>query len=254
MATVSSLWIGKSLAVPHKIALMSFLYYGHNVNLYVYDMSLEVPKGINKLDANLILQESQIFLHYGKLAAFSDLFRYKMIQKTSDMWIDIDTICLSDDFFEKDSYVFLEESPGIYSGTLLKMPPNSNLCSFLNKRADNIKNSYTNIEVDFAKNLNWDSWTYLGPRLVTDAINLLSLNSYAKSVHEAAVIEINHEDPFDLLWNPANFDLVYDRLSDAKCLTFFNSWIDQRNLDKNTILTGSVMNFFQKTFMEDTGE
>jgi hypothetical protein len=250
MASISSLWIGKPLSSVHKIGLRSFLHYGHKVKLYVYDMELDVPPGVIKVDANTIVSKSEIFFHYGKLAAFSDYFRYVMIAKTDEMWVDIDTICLSEYFFEGLDYCFLEESPGIYSGTFLKMPSNSNLSVFLNKKARIAKSFYVNDStVNFENNLNWESWTYLGPKLLTDAVNKLSLQEYSQPASIASVIEIDHENPFDLLWNPLNYEEMSKRISSAIALTFFNSWIDQRNLDKDNIVPGSMMWEFQKKFL-----
>ena len=107
MAKVSSLWLGNPLSIPHQIALSSFVYYGHEVKIYLYDMNLEVPDGVIKADANRILKEKEVFTHFGKYAAFSDLFRYAMILKTGEMWVDTDVFCFSKDFFEDAEYLFV---------------------------------------------------------------------------------------------------------------------------------------------------
>ena len=245
MANVSSLWIGSELSIPHKIALSSFLYYGHKVKLYVYDMNLDVPSGVIKENANNIIPFSEVFLHYGKYAAFSDYFRYAMIQKTNEMWVDADTICLSELFFDDRDYVFLEEAPKIYNGTLLKMPADSTLSRFLNKKSKALKgNNVSGNTID-----SWDVWTYIGPKLVTEGVCLLSLQDKSVPAIEASVIEIHHENPFDLLWNPKNTDSMLDRIGSATCLTYFNSWIDQKGFDKNQIPEGSVMQLLYSKFI-----
>jgi hypothetical protein len=250
MARLSSLWIGKPLSIVHKIGLSSFLYYGHEIKLYVYDMELDVPPGVIKVDANSIVPKSEIFLHYGKLAAFSDYFRYEMILKTNEMWVDVDTICLSEYFFDDKEYVFIEEAPNVYAGGVLKMPSNSDLSIFLNKRAKSIKSFYVDdSSVNFENSLDWKSWTYLGPNLLTDAVTSLSLQKYSQPASLTSVIDINREDPFDLLWNPANYSEMIKRVSPAIALTFFNSWIDQRNLNKDNFIPGSMIWELNKKFL-----
>ena len=215
-------------------------------------MGLNVPKGIIKADANRILPSSEMFLHYGSVAAFSDYFRYVMIKKTNEMWIDADTICLSELFFEKEEYVFLEESPGIYNGTLLKMPSNSTLSKFLNKKSYILKNkNVAEKPLNLKSEKFWENWVYLGPKLLTEAVSILNLEDKAVPTTLASIIEISFEDPFDLLWNPLNKDLILSRAQEATCLTFFNSWIDQRGLDKNKILNGSAMHYFSNIFAKN---
>lgn len=249
MAQISSLWIGKPLSIAHEIAMSSFLYYGHHVKLYVYDMNLKVPPGVIKVDANKIVPDSDIFFHYGKLAAFSDYFRYVMISKTGEMWVDIDTICLSEYFFEDKEYVFIEESAGIYAAGILKMPSNSNLSAFLNKKAAGIRYVGSIAENDIASHsLNWDNWTYIGPKLLTEAVKILSLQKHAQPYVIVSGIDIINENPYELLWNPKNRQRMDDRLSNSLSLTFFNSWLDQRNLDKNITPEGSVMYELAKKF------
>lgn len=250
MAQVSSLWIGEPLTRAHKVALRSFIHYGHSLKLYVYDMDLEVPPGIVKVDANTIVPESEVFIHYERLAPFADYFRYVMIAKTGEMWVDADTICLSEYFFEDKEYVFIEEMPKFYAQGILKMPANSELCKFLNESASKLR--FQNKE--HIKNYVPSEWIFLGPKLLTEAVKKISLEEYGQPALIVNGIDISvvGEDPSDLLWNPKNLDAMTDRLKSSISLTFFNSSLNLRGLAGilDDLPEGSVMRELEKKFFK----
>ena len=103
MNTFASLWVGGTLTKIQEISLSSFVFYGHDITLYVYDQSIIVPEGVKKADAKDILSEESLFKVENSYAAFSDVFRYNMIKKTGKIWVDADTICLSDNWEFKDN-------------------------------------------------------------------------------------------------------------------------------------------------------
>jgi hypothetical protein len=252
LAEVSSLWVGKPLTRAHKVALKSFVYYGHSIKLYVYDMDLEVPPGVIKADANDIVPESEIFIHYGKLAPFADYFRYKMIAKTGEMWVDADTICLSEYFFEDKEYVFIEEVPNFYAQGILKMPSDSELCKFLNKRASELR--FQNVEEFKEGEFDNKTWLFLGPELFTEGINKFSLQEHAQPamVVNGLDLSVTQEDPYKLLWSPDNCDFMRERLKSSISLTFFNSALDYRDLNKhkNNLPQGSFLRELEKKFFK----
>lgn len=253
MAQVSSLWIGQPLTRAHKVALRSFVYYGHSIKLYVYDMSLDVPPGVVKADANTIVPESDIFIHYGKLAPFADYFRYVMIAKTGEMWVDADTICLSDYFFEDKEYVFIEEMSNFYAQGILKMPAESDLCKFLNERAHSLKSQ--NIEKIKDNGFEGKAWIFLGPGLLTEAVKKFSLEHYSQPalLVNGLDLSVGKEDPYDLLWGPKNNGIMAERLSSSISATFFNSSLDWRGLseEKNVLPKGSFIRDLEKKFFNE---
>jgi hypothetical protein len=250
MAKVSSLWLGNPLPIPHQIALSSFVYYGHEVKLYVYDMDLAVPAGVIKADANTILKEKEVFTHFGKYAAFSDLFRYAMILKTGEMWIDTDMFCFSKNFFEDAKYLFVEEAAGIYCGNLLKLPQDSEIAKWLyvNAKANGASLAVSSPESNL-KNLSWESWTYIGPALLTKAIKKHKLENFAIAKEQGHIIDIHNEDPRELFWNPDFLKTTLDRASKATSGSFFNSWLDQRHFNKNDLPKGSAIEVFYSRYM-----
>jgi len=250
VAKVSSLWVGKPLTRAHKVALRSFVHYGHSLKLYVYDMDLEVPPGIVKVDANTIVPESEVFIHYGKLAPFADYFRYAMIAKTNEMWVDADTICLSEYFFEDKEYVFIEERPNFYAQGILKMPSDSEVCKFLDKASSELR--FQNVEEFKDGEFNPETWLFLGPKLFTEAVNKFFLQEHGQPPLKVNGLQLGIEDPYLLLWDSKNYDFMFERLKSSTCLTFFNSALDLRGLSehKNNLPKGSFMAKLEKKFLK----
>ncbi len=97
---------------------------GHPYHLYTYE-PIDVPPGVILQDANQILPQSLIFRNQngkgkGSLAAFSDLFRYKLLLDRGGWWVDTDVFCLKPFDFAAE-YVFGAEDKPVASG-VLKMP------------------------------------------------------------------------------------------------------------------------------------
>ena len=76
MAKFGSLWVGNPMTKIQEVSLSSFIYHGHELTLYVYDMDMKVPEGVQKAFAGDIMDESEMFLVQDTYAAFSDLFCY----------------------------------------------------------------------------------------------------------------------------------------------------------------------------------
>jgi hypothetical protein len=90
---VASLWIGPRLHYINQFCLLSHVQHGHPTTLYCTETVDNVPDGvivrpaseIMDIDMEIVRQTSESFL--------SNVFRYKMIQKTNAVWIDCDAFC-----------------------------------------------------------------------------------------------------------------------------------------------------------------
>ncbi len=238
---ISSLWIGESLSMSHQIALSSFIYYGHRFNLYVYDMDLEVPKGVTKIDANTILSNSTIFKSDNSYAAFADLFRYRMILKTGEVWVDADTICLTENFLNNMEYAFIKEAESYYSNGILKMPKDSELAKTMYLDAINIVKTKDILDME---------WGTLGPKLLTKNVTNLGLQSYAIDALLVNGFDLYSESAYDIFYNPEFLDVAVERFSNAISATFLNSYLSRRGIDKNDIIKNTGMDFLYKKFMQ----
>lgn len=242
MSKVSSLWVGSDLSIIHKISLASFLYYGHEVTLYVYDLDLKVPAGIIKRDAREILPESEIFYHQGSLAAFADCFRYKMIQDTGAMWVDADTICFTKNFFDDVDTVFILESqdPVIYAQGILKLPQNSAIVKDLVEQSFKIKEDLSDETV----------WGALGPWLLTELVNKHGLQRYGVDVEKVSLYRSMYDAP--KFWDPRFKKEIIKKSKDAYSGTFYNSGLDKIGFtQKNKIAKFSAIEVFYLKFLKN---
>lgn len=247
VASVSSLWVGGPLNLIQKISLASFVYYGHEMTLYVYDMDLEVPDGVIKKDARKIVPENEIFYHMGKLAPFADYFRYKMMKKTGSMWVDADTICFTDDFFDDREFVFIHEltDPDMYAQGVLKLPKDSQIL-------DDLITESSKIKKNFAEELQWGN---LGPGLLTSLVNKYNLNKHAVPYQ---LINLVKAPRFSIqFWDPRYKNEILKKADGAYCGTFFNSALEFFNFahNKNVITPDSAIEYFYKKFiLKEFGE
>lgn len=232
MANFGSLWIGNPLSKVEQTALASFIYYGHSFTLFVYDMNMEVPKGVVKKDANQIIPESEIFKVQNSYGPFADMFRYTMIQKTGLTWTDTDSICLRSDWDFGDYLFGFEEDDRLANG-ILRMPQDSELINFL------IKNS---VNYDKTKIV----WSEIGPLLVTKGAKRFDVLKYAQQPN---VFYPVHFWQWKKIWNKNNRQEVLDKCKDAHTLQIWNQFLNRENIDKNNLPRGSAIEYFYKKFI-----
>ena len=240
MATVGSLWVGGPLGYIQKVCLSSFVHYGHTVNLYVYDMDMEVPAGINKLDASTIIPKDQIFTYHGQYAAFSDYFRYKMIQTTGTMWVDADTLCLTENFFDKVDFVFIRESDFLIAGGILKLPQSHKITRLIN---DHTEKLIPQIKMFPDK----EKWAVIGPLLLTKLVKRFSLEQFAQPAIKVNVLD--HWSKGEDFWNPKKASEILELCEDAYCATMFTGALRAKGFDTNQVPpAGSAIEYFARKF------
>ena len=99
-AAIQTLWIGKELSELENLCISSYIKNGYDFHLYAYDEISNVPEDCIILDANSILDESEVFCYNvgqgkGSFSAFSNLFRYKLLFEEGGVWTDTDVISIS---------------------------------------------------------------------------------------------------------------------------------------------------------------
>jgi hypothetical protein len=127
---IYSLWVGPPLTLMEQLSITSFLQNGYEYHLYCYGKIPNVPAGAILRDAGEILPSSEIFYYQqgpgkGSVAAFANLFRYKLLLERGGWWADTDMICLRPLNFA-GSVVFASEhyDAGIQTtNSILKLPP-----------------------------------------------------------------------------------------------------------------------------------
>src|SRR5258708_16397720 len=83
----NSFWHGNELSPVEWACLSSFIEHGHKVRLFCYD-AIKAPSGISLADASEIISRDELFLFDGSLSAFSNIFRYELMSRFGEWWID----------------------------------------------------------------------------------------------------------------------------------------------------------------------
>ena len=119
--TFRSLWVGSKLSTLERICARSWIYHGHQFELFVYDDIGNVPDGVVLKDANTIIPEKDIFLWRGCYAIFADLFRWTLLYEKGGYWVDMDMLCLKP-FDFRDEIVFGCEHSNAASIGVIRLP------------------------------------------------------------------------------------------------------------------------------------
>ena len=128
---IQSLWIGEEISVIEKLCMASFVANGHEFHLYTYSNLEGVPDGVIIKDANIILPESQIFTYCnGSYAGFADWFRWELLLKCGNFYVDMDMICLKPFDFQ-DDIVFGKEDVTLSCPAVIKFPKGHYLSKFM---------------------------------------------------------------------------------------------------------------------------
>lgn len=232
MADFGSLWIGNPLSKVEQTALASFIYHKHTFTLFVYDMSLKVPHGVIKENANKIIPESEIFKVQNSYGPFADMFRYKMIKETGLTWTDTDSICLKSEWDFGD-YLFGFEEEGRLANGILRMPKDSDLINFL------IKNS-TKYDKDKIV------WSEIGPLLVTKGANKYNVIKYAQPPEVFYPI---HFWQWKKIWKKEYRHEVLEKCKDSHTLQIWNQFLNREGIDKNNLPNGSAIDYLYKKYI-----
>ena len=93
LSTIGMLWMEGPLSYLEQLCVKSFVDAGHEVILYHYGPVQNVPDGVVMEDAAQFLQQDGFLLHKrtSSPALHSDVFRYKMLEKSQNIiWADTD--------------------------------------------------------------------------------------------------------------------------------------------------------------------
>jgi hypothetical protein len=169
---IQGLWVGSELSTLERLSIASFLACGHEYVLYTYGYVHGVPEGTSIKDGNEILHESLIFQyrHHESFSAFANFFRYKLLLEQGGWWVDTDTVCLKPFDFPHE-YVFSSEildDKELVNCGVVRAPAGSPAMSHAwsvcrSKRTENLV------------------WGEVGPRLMAECVDKLSLQRFVMS-------------------------------------------------------------------------
>jgi hypothetical protein len=167
MALFRSFWHKGALTPYEQLCLKSFIDNGHQFTLYSYD-KIDVPRGVRLEDARTILPEEEVFFYRsgdgaGSVSAFSNLFRYSLLDAYGEWWSDTDVLCLSEEV-PSGEICFAHEDALRINGALIKAPAQHPFVQTLQSEARALGKDV--------------SWGQCGPELVTRVVRQLSLEKF----------------------------------------------------------------------------
>ena len=223
---VGSLWVGTKLSNLEILSIKSFILNGHPYHLHVYNDIENVPEGVILEDANKIINEKDIFYapgsngRPGSLGAFSDYFRFKMMQSEGGYWVDTDVVCIRP-FDFKEPYVFASENTHrgeqVATSGVQKYPKNCDAIKYCVEYCESFEDK-TNIR-----------WGDIGPSLVRDTIKKHNLHQYVKDYK--IFMPIDWWEANRLLSPNGNFQIQ----SNTYAIHFWNDVFSSQGVDKNAI-------------------
>ncbi len=181
----ASFWRGGPLNPFAWGCLASFAHEGATLSLFSYDLGLEAPPGVRLADARRICPDETLVSRYladGKpsIAAFADMFRYRMILETGSCWVDADLVCLTTPAFAKEAYVFCRQADAVsallVNNAVLRLPRSDPALAELVATAEAAAG------VD-------GRWGALGPFLLTPVLEKHGLYAKALDPHVCYPIE-----------------------------------------------------------------
>jgi len=218
MAAFASFWHGSILSPYEELSIKSFLHHGHRVRVFSYDTTLRVPMGCELCDARTIFPEDSLFFYSGrqvlKVAAFSNMFRYKLLFDHDMIWTDMDVVCLGRDGFDRD-FVFARQDEEYYNGAVLKFPRGH--------EAMRLAAEYCWERRDKAV------WGDLGPRLLTRVIEEYELHSEA--MPREYLYPLHWRDVL-MLHDPAMAEQVFDLIENSLTIHLWNDMFSRIGMRK----------------------
>lgn len=232
---MQSLWIGEELSIMESMCINSFLKNGYKYHLYTYNHVKNVPIGTILKDANEILDKSEIFTYKNKsYSAISNRFRFELLYKKGNMWVDTDVVSIKKyNFTEDDKYIIFTESNKKYNeekigACILKFPKGDPIL------LDAIEICKQKKEEILDGKIMWG----IGPSTVNEIVKKYSLYKYLKPWRFANSCSCHHAlsitDPNFKSRDPQKYITNLKDLSDETY--FIHLWHElwrRNNIDKN---------------------
>ncbi|HLX07510.1 MAG TPA: glycosyltransferase [Thermoanaerobaculia bacterium] len=135
LTPIQGLWVEGPLTAMEQLSLRSFLAQGHPYHLYSYDAVPNLPAGAELRPAAEVLPASAVFRYSaeagGSYAAFSNLFRYRLLHQRGGWWADTDVVCLRPFDFAAERVFASErrrEGGKLCTSCVLKVPAGDAAC------------------------------------------------------------------------------------------------------------------------------
>jgi len=228
MAIANFFWHGSSLSLYERCCISSFVHHGFHVRVHSFNKNLNVPNGAVLCDAAIFADIKDIdkFTQGGKtgcLAAFSDLFRYKLLSSEPGWWFDTDVFCLKsasdfDSLAEASKNVLVGcQSENVINGAVLLI------------KEKNVANEILKIAESKGNNF---AWGEIGPSLLTKFISENEKSSSVLSPKYFYPIPFEMVEKTDVIFDEKGFSICKKMTSEAYCIHLWNEAINRKKIPK----------------------
>jgi len=242
LSKIGMLWMEGPLSYLEVLCVKSFVDAGHDVVLYHYGPLENVPDGVQLESAEQFLPREGFLTHRrtGSPALHSDVFRYKMLEKNTDIiWADTDAYCLRP-FETENGHFYGWESKSHINGGVLGLPSDSDTLGELLAFTSNEYSipSYYGPEYEqelisakergepvHASDQPWGVW---GPHAITHFLHKTGEAKYAFA--QDALYPVLYKDRRNML--KRNFDLSNEITENTMSIHFYGRRMRKRLVEK----------------------
>lgn len=226
--TANFFWHGRPLRLFERACISSFVRGGLAAKLYSFDPNISVPDGVQVMDARQFAREDEVYAYTqegisGSIAAFADIFRYRLFESEPGWWFDTDVFCLS----SAEQFRALEKtSKGILVG---EQAPNDLNAAVL--YISDCAVAQQLVERASAKGFEF-GWGAMGPDLITDYVSDFPGKSTVVPASKFYPIHYLETSKF---FDPAAKAECDDRAKDAVCVHLWNEILRRWNIPQDVL-------------------
>ena len=230
--TANFFWHGNPPSLYEINCLLSFVKNDFNVNLWTFT-KFDVPTGINICDAREFFNQDDILKFkqdekVGCLAAFSDAFRYHVLNKYQGWWFDTDCVCLTD----QSNFKKLKENRKIVAGYEDDTHINGAVLSFNDAKLSIQSLQMLNATLDECSyNIKWGG---IGPQLITKLVNTNDLRD--SILPPSFFYPVSYKHALDAL-DPNKLEDIETMCSQSYVYHCWNEVLTRKQVNKNIMPT-----------------
>ena len=212
---VRTFWTGPDLSYYEELSLRSAVTAGARVLLYTYNKTLNVPEGVELVDAREVFSGPLYQFHHKdgdlSLALHSDLFRYLAIQKFGGWYMDLDIVVMKPSMPDDKVYLAYQED-GVANAAVMKFPAQSPIMTAAIDEAMRLLPG-AGISAPGADH------GIVGPALITRLVSDYAIDHLVRPKSSAYEI---HPNEVLMFFDPAQCEAAFERVASSDFVHLWN--------------------------------
>lgn len=212
---VRTFWTGPDLSYYEDLSLRSAVAAGARVLLYTYNKTLNVPDGVELVDAREVFSGPLYQFHHNdgdlSLALHSDLFRYLAIQKFGGWYMDLDIVVMKPSLPDDKIYLAYQEDD-VANAAVMKFPAQSPIMTAAIDEAMRLLPE-AGISAPGANH------GIVGPALITRLVSQYAIDHLVRPKGSAYEI---HPNEVLMFFDPAQCEMAFERVASSDFVHLWN--------------------------------